>query len=141
MIDEEPYDYHNYEQEPSSNALRWVVFVFALILGSALIPITVLYFPSEATLLTVVMLTPLLIFMLYAAYRWAQGKTIAPTDETADGRIFQAMRHHAIPAERVGGFEMFRCPDCGMSFELANAQPVEDKVVLCPTCNVRLFIS
>ena len=141
MIDEEPYDYHNYEQEPSSNALRWVVFVFALILGAALIVITVLYFPSEETMLTVVLLVPLLIFMLYAAYRWAQGKTIAPTDETADGRIFQAMRHHAIPAEPMGGFEMFRCPDCGMSFELANAQPVEDKVVHCPTCNVRLFIS
>lgn len=141
MIDEEPYDYHNYEQESSSNAKRWMVFVFALILGVALISITVLYFPSEATLLTVVMLVPMLIFMLYAAFRWAQGRTIAPTNESEDDKIIQAMRHHAIPAEPVGGLEMFRCPDCGMSFELANAQPVEDKVVLCPTCNVRLFIS
>ena len=140
MIDDEPYDYHNYEQESSSNTLRWVVFVFALILGTALIAITILYFPSEETMLTVVLLVPLLIFMLYAAFRWAQGKTIAPTNESEDDKIIQSMRHHALPAEPVGGLEMFRCPDCGMSFELANAQPVEDKVVLCPTCNVRLFI-
>ena len=91
-------------------------------------------------LFNILILAPILVFFIYAAYKWAKGESIAPTDLTEDDRILASMRRHAQTAIPAEGLEMFRCPDCGNTFALVNATPVEDKVVLCPFCDVRLYI-
>jgi len=62
------------------------------------------------------------------------------SDTTDDERVFELMRHHALPAEPTSRVDIYRCPECGMSFDVSNAVPVEDTVVLCPFCATRLMI-
>ncbi|MHA1654865.1 MAG: hypothetical protein ACTSYX_11555 [Candidatus Thorarchaeota archaeon] len=62
------------------------------------------------------------------------------SDTTDDERAFELMRHHALPAEPTSRGDIYRCPECGMSFDVSNAAPVEDAVVLCPFCATRLMI-
>jgi DNA-directed RNA polymerase subunit RPC12/RpoP len=118
---------------------RWIVFFVLLALGITLILVVVLTASYEDVLFYTILLVPGVILFLYTAFRWAQGHSVSG-DTSRDEEIFEPMRHHALPAEQVAGLEMYRCPDCGMSFELANATPVADRVVLCPICNARLFI-
>jgi DNA-directed RNA polymerase subunit RPC12/RpoP len=127
------------EERPTSPA-RWVVFVLLTVIGVLVIYGTLLTSSYEVFFGYTVLMLPLVVLMLCAAFRWAQGHSIAPVDEAQDSEIFASMTHHALPAQQTGGIEMFRCPECGMSFELANATQVEDHVVLCPVCGVRLFL-
>ena len=139
MIEDDYYDpYASQGQGPSP--LRWLAFGIITILG--VITMVGYLFLADPTsmFLMMIFMFPMVIFMIYAAYRWAQGRPIVVTNATQDEEIFSAMRHHALPAVQVGGLEMYRCPDCQITFELANATPVEDKIVLCPTCGTRLFI-
>ncbi|MFX1416538.1 MAG: zinc ribbon domain-containing protein [Promethearchaeota archaeon] len=140
MIEDDSYDYFGEPQEPSTSPGRWIVFVLLLILGSVTVFGSILTAPPDVYLMYVVLLLPMVVLLLYAAYRWAQGRPIAPTNLDEDRRILATMHAHALPAEHVGGMEMYRCPDCGLSFELSNATPVDDKVVLCPFCKTRLYI-
>ena len=140
MIDDDSYDYYGEQQESTTSPGRWIVFVLLLILGSVTVFGSILTAPPDVYLMYVVLLLPMVVLLLYAAYRWAQGRPIAPTDLDEDARILASMRAHALPAEHVGGIEMYRCPDCGMSFELSNAITVDDRVVLCPFCKTRLYI-
>ncbi|MFW9799647.1 MAG: hypothetical protein ACFFD9_04380 [Candidatus Thorarchaeota archaeon] len=140
MIEDDTYDYYGEQEEPRTSPARWAFFVLLLILGSITVFGSILTAPPDVYLTYIVFLVPIVVFLLYAAYRWAQGRPIAPTDVTEDDKILATMRSHALPAEHVGGIEMYRCPDCGLSFELSNAVPVDEKVVLCPFCKTRLYI-
>ena len=139
MIDDSSQYYGN-EPESTKSPGRWVVFVLILIIGVVSI-LGVFYTSSDETILfNTFILIPIFFFFIYASYKWAKGEDISPTDVTEDDRILASMRRHALAAIPAGGLEMYRCPDCGLSFELVNATPVEDKVVLCPMCDVRLYI-
>jgi DNA-directed RNA polymerase subunit RPC12/RpoP len=140
MIEDAPYYDPYAEQNQGTSSWRWLAFGVILILGVVSTG-GVLFIADPAYMFFVIIfMFPLVIFLIYAAYRWAQGRPIVVTNVSQDEEIFSAMRRHALPAEQVGGLEMYRCPDCQITFELANATPVEDKVVLCPTCGARLFI-
>jgi hypothetical protein len=140
MLDDDSYDYYGDQQEKTVSPSRWVVFILLLIIGSILVFGSIVSAPPEAYLIYIVFLMPMVLLSLYCAYRWAQGRPIAPTDVADDDRILAQMRAHALPAQRVADLEMYRCPDCEMSFDLSNATPVEENVVLCPICETRLYI-
>jgi DNA-directed RNA polymerase subunit RPC12/RpoP len=119
---------------------RWIVFVVLVILG--LVPTygTLVYSTSDSGLFSAFLIVPMVLLMLFAAYRWAQGRPVAPVDDSSDKKIFDSMTRHALPAEHVGSIDMLRCPQCGLSFQTTNATPVEDEVVFCPGCGTRLFV-
>jgi DNA-directed RNA polymerase subunit RPC12/RpoP len=140
MMDDAPSGYYPEDQEPQSRTMRWIAFVFILVLGVVSFYGLVTTSALENMLFIIIIFGPVLLFFIYAAYRWAQGRDIVHTNQDEDDQLLDEMWHHALPAERVSGLEMYRCPDCGMSFELVNATPVEERVVLCPICGVRLYI-
>jgi len=141
MMEDDSY-YHNGQQRPRSSSGRWLVFCFFVVLASISMFGMIITSTAEDYLLTIFWIMPMVIFLLYAACRWAQGRSIAPTDIADDDRIFAQMTRHALPAESVGDLDMYRCPDCGLSFDLNNAMPdaEDDRVVHCPFCNTRLFL-
>jgi DNA-directed RNA polymerase subunit RPC12/RpoP len=135
--------YYDDQQRSSPSSGRWLVFAILVILASISMFAILYVSTAEDYLLTIFWTLPIVIFLLYAAFRWAQGRPIDPTDVTEDDRILDQMRRHALPAERVGDLDMYRCTDCGLSFELSNAMPADDeddKIVHCPFCNTRLII-
>lgn len=128
------------ESSQGSSTGRWTVFLVLVILGLIVTYGTLVYPTSESGLFSAFLLVPMILLLLFAAYRWAQGRPIAPVDESSDKKIFDSMTRHALPAERVGSLDTLRCPQCGLSFQITNATPVEDAVVLCPGCRTRLFV-
>lgn len=141
MIEDAPY-YDPYAgQDQGKSPWRWLVFVVVLILGVVSTGGMLFIADPVSIYLVLIFIFPMVIFLIYATYRWAQGRPIIVTNVSQDEEIFSAMRRHALPAVQVGGLEMYRCPNCQITFELANAAPVEDQVVLCPTCGTRLFIA
>jgi len=83
----------------------------------------------------------MVIFGLYASYRWAQGREIAPTDISEDDRILDSMRKHALPTQRIPDTDTFRCGNCNNVFDFVNAIPVDTDVVRCPFCDTRLHLT
>jgi len=140
MMEDEPYHDPYVQQEQGTSIGRWIAFGAILILGVVSTGGMLFLADPVSVYLIMIFMFPMVLFMIYAAYRWAQGRPIVVTDVSQDEQIFSAMRRHALPAEQVGGFEMYRCPDCQIAFELVNATPVEEKVVLCHYCGTRLFI-
>jgi DNA-directed RNA polymerase subunit RPC12/RpoP len=140
MMKDDAYGYPDNQQGSSTNLGRWIVFAFvaalAIILTIAILSITT----AENYIYALFWVLPMVALLLYAAYRWAHGRPIAPTNVAEDDKIFAQMSRHALPAEHVGDLDMYRCPDCGLSFELTNAVVVDEKVVNCPFCNTRLYI-
>lgn len=133
-------DYTPYYEEPSQPTppWRWCIFVFVTtIIVIMFLQATSAVSPDDIEIY-VILLLPTSLFIIWSVYQWSKGRSFETATE--DDKILETMHHHALPAERVGGPEMFRCPDCGNSFELVNAKPVDDKVVLCPYCDVRLFV-
>ncbi len=57
-----------------------------------------------------------------------------------DEAVLSAMSRHALRAERGVQDGTYLCPECEMLFNLSGAQPVEEYVVLCPFCGVRLYV-
>ncbi len=138
MIDDGYYD--PYQQESRSSSGRWIVFVLLLILGPiGVIGITMMM-PLEMIPLYMFLYIPIVVFSLYAAYRWAQGRPIAPIDVSEDERILDSMRKHALPAQKTHQADVFGCPNCGNQFNYVNATPVDVDVVLCPFCDTRLHL-
>ena len=127
------------ESSQGSNTGRWVVFAVLVMLG-LIVTYGTLVYSSDSGLLSAFLIVPMVLLMLFAAYRWAQGRPFAPVDQSSDKKIFDSMTRHALPAEHVAGLDTLRCPQCGFSFEITNAMPVEDEVVLCPSCRTRLFV-
>ena len=134
MMEDEPYHDPYVEQSQETSIGRWIACGVILILGVVSTGGILFIADPVSVYIIMIFMLPMVIFMIYAAYRWAQGRTIVVTNISQDEEIFAAMNRHALPAVQVGGLEMYRCPDCQITFELANATPVEDKVVLCPTC-------
>jgi len=133
-------NYDPYQQETRSSFGRWVVFGLLLILGPiGIIGITMLM-PLEMIPLYMFFYIPMVVFGLYATYRWAQGRTIAPTDLAEDERILDSMRKHALPVQKTPESDIFGCPNCGNLFNYVNATPVDVDIVLCPFCNTRLHL-
>jgi hypothetical protein len=139
MMEDDFPQYPEQQRSPSSPA-RWAVFVCAAIVVILAFVVMMTSITETEVLLYTILFLPIMILILYVILRWAQGHRIDSTNITEDEEILEPMRHHALPAERAEGLEMYRCPDCGMSFELVNATPVADKIVLCPICNARLYI-
>jgi hypothetical protein len=140
MMEDGPDRYYPPEQPSEVSPMRWVMFVIIMILGAVGVYGIIAYSDTDSMLFSIFIFLPMYVFFLYATYKWAKGESIAPTNIQQDDKILDTMRRHALVAERVGGLEMYRCPDCQNSFELVNARPVDDKVVLCPFCDTRLYI-
>ena len=95
MMNDDYYD--PYQQKSGPSPARWLLFVLFLILGPiGTIGIAMLA-PVDLTWLYMIFYIPMVIFGLYASYRWAQGREIAPTDISEDDRILDTMRKHALP--------------------------------------------
>ncbi len=135
-------DYYNpYQQKSGPSPARWLLFVFILILGPlGTIGIAMLA-PVDLTWLYMIFYIPMVIFGLYASYRWAQGREIAPTDISEDDRILDSMRKHALPTQRIPDTDTFRCGNCNNVFDFVNAIPVDTDVVRCPFCDTRLHLT
>jgi uncharacterized protein YbaR (Trm112 family) len=130
-----------YQEESGSSIGRWLVFGLILVLGAlGVIGISSMV-PLESIPLSMVFYIPLVVFGLYAAFRWAQGRTIAPTDISEDDRILASMRKHALPVKKTPQSDTLMCENCGNQFLLENALPVDTDVVLCPFCNSRLHVT
>jgi DNA-directed RNA polymerase subunit RPC12/RpoP len=130
-----------YQEESGPSVGRWLVFGLILILGViGVIGISSMV-PLETIPLSMVFYIPLVVFGLYATFRWAQGKTIVPTNIAEDDRILASMRKHALPARMTPHSDTLRCENCGNQFSLENALPVDTDVVLCPFCNSRLHVT
>ncbi len=143
MMNDDYDDYYGdqYQQGPRPNMGRWFVFVIALVLGVAGIYGVIISYPTESVFWMMFLYAPLVVFLLYYTFRWAQGHDVAHTDISEDDRIIESMRKHAIPVEKADMSDTIRCTNCGMTFELVNAIPVETDVFLCPFCDTRLHIS
>ena len=140
MMNDDYYDDSYHQQGTGSNTGRWALFVFVLILGILGIYGIIISVPLEFVFLYTIFYIPMVVFFLYYTFRWAQGRDIAPTDINEDDQILESMRKHALPTERANLSDTMRCTNCGMSFELVNAIPVETDVFLCPFCDTRLYI-
>lgn len=134
----------SYPEAPAAptSSFRWAVFGLALILGVIGLVGVGIYYPVELATILLVFYIPMIVFLLWATYRWAQGREIAPTDVADDERIFSSMRKHAVPVHFVPGTDYLQCPDCQQRFNLVNALPAVDEidVVLCPNCGTRLHV-
>jgi predicted Zn finger-like uncharacterized protein len=130
-----------YQQETGSSIGRWLVFGLILLLGPiGVIGITMMM-PLEMIPLYIVFYIPMVVFGLYATYRWAQGRSIAPTDVSEDERILDSMRRHAVPVQRTAQSGILRCPNCENSFAIENALPIDENVIKCPFCDTRLHLT
>lgn len=139
MMNDDYYD-DSSQQGPSSNLGRWFVFMFVLVLGVIGIYGIILYGSYEVVFFSMFLYIPFVVFLLYATFRWAQGRSIVHTDVDEDERILESMRKHALPTESGSLGGMIHCGNCGMDFDIGNAIPVEKDVYLCPNCNSRLHI-
>lgn len=134
-------DYYDpYQQEHSPHQGRWLVFFIALFLGVVGIYGIIISIPLDSIFLYMFFYIPMVVFLLYATFRWAQGREIAPTDIKEDDRILESMRKHALPVEDTDLSGMIHCDNCGMDFDIGNATPAEKDVYLCPYCKTRLHI-
>ncbi|MGY5863251.1 MAG: hypothetical protein RTV41_01470 [Candidatus Thorarchaeota archaeon] len=138
MMEDDYYD--PYQQKSGPSPARWLLFVLFLILGPiGTIGITLLA-PADMIPIYMIFYIPMVIFGLYASYRWAQGREIAPTDISEDDRILASMRKHALPTKRIPGTDTFRCGNCNNVVDFVNAIPVDTDIVRCPFCDTRLHL-
>ncbi len=138
MMNDDYYD--PYQQRTGSSTGRWLVFGLILIIGLiGMIGLGMM--PVDMVPLYMVFYIPMIVFGLYATYRWAQGKSIAPTDVSEDERILEPMRKHALPAQATSNPDTYGCPNCGNLFSPVNAMPVDEHVFQCPFCGTRLHLS
>ena len=130
------------ESTESVSPLRWILFFGALIFGVVALVGTGIYYPPEVSAVLLVFYIPLIAFILWVAYRWAQGRKFLHTDEVEDERIFKSMRKHALPVHFIPHADAYECPECEHRFDIVNARLTEEEidVVLCPNCGIRLHI-
>ena len=138
MMEDDYYD--PYQQKSGPSPARWLLFVLFLIMGPIGTIGIVLLAPADMTPIYMIFYIPMVIFGLYASYRWAQGREIAPTDISEDDRILASMRKHALPTKRIPGTDTFRCGNCNNVVDLVNAIPVDTDLVRCPFCDTRLHL-
>jgi DNA-directed RNA polymerase subunit RPC12/RpoP len=95
-------------------------------------------FAFDSILLAIFLFVPMLCLVLI--YVCGCYRPLTPEEKKEDAEIFESMRLHAAPAHHVEGLDRYRCSECEMSFELSNAKPVDENVVMCPLCGTRLYI-
>ena len=134
-------DYYPYQQETGSSSGRWLVFGLLLILGPIGVIGATMLMPPEIIYFYMFFYVPMVVFGLYATYRWAQGRSIAPTDVSEDDRIIESMRKHALPVQKTALSDIFICPNCQNQFDFVNAMPVDVDVIKCPFCDTRLHLT
>ncbi len=135
-------DYYDpYQQKTGPSPVRWLLFILLLILGPLGTIGIALLAPADMIPLYMIFYIPMVIFGLYATFRWAQGREIAPTDISEDDQILESMRKHALPTQRIPGTDTFRCGNCNTVFDYVNAIPVDSDVVRCPFCDTRLHLN
>jgi hypothetical protein len=139
MMNDDYYD--PYHQESGSSIGRWLFFGLILIVGLIGFIGIPMMTPLDMVPIYMVFYIPMLVFGLYATFRWAQGRSIAPTDISEDDRILVSMRKHALPAETTSDPDTYGCPNCGNLFNSVNAMPLDEDVVKCPFCDTRLHIT
>lgn len=139
MMNDDYYD--PYQQETGSSIGRWLIFGLLLILGPIGVIGATMLMPPEMIYFYMFFYVPMVIFGLYATYRWAQGRTIAATDGSVDDRILDSMRKHALPVQKTDLSDIFRCPNCENQFNYVNAMPVDLDVIKCPFCDTRLHLT
>jgi uncharacterized Zn-finger protein len=139
MSDEDYYD--PYQQSSGSSIGKWLLFGLLLILGPIGVIGATMLMPPELIYIYMFFYTPMVVFGLYATYRWAQGRNITPTDISEDDRILDSMRKHALPVQKTSDSEIFGCPNCGNQFQYVNAMPVDVDIIKCPFCDTRLHIT
>ena len=140
MMNDDDYYNDQYQQSVRPNMGRWAIFLLVAFLGIAGIYGIIISYPVEAIFWTMFIYFPMVVFLLYYTFRWAQGRDVSGVNRDQDDEILESMRKHAIPIERAELSDTIRCPNCAMMFELVNAIPVETDVFLCPFCNTRLHI-
>ncbi|MBD3405756.1 MAG: hypothetical protein GF411_06450 [Candidatus Lokiarchaeota archaeon] len=96
-----------------------------------------LYFPYDY--LTGVFLFPPVIFLFLILAGCCGTGCTASVNREDEESVLHAMRKRALYALKIEGRDIYRCPNCEMSFDLANATPVDDDVILCPFCKNRLL--
>jgi DNA-directed RNA polymerase subunit RPC12/RpoP len=139
-MDERSYDEYIPSNPSSPTRLGLIAIAMVLILGTLGIIAYAGFSPAEYVLLIVFFLLPMVCVFTWVVYSWARGRPVVPTDLSEDERIFSEMRQRALRAQHVEGPDRYRCPACAESFELSNATPVSDTVVLCPFCGSRLIV-
>jgi hypothetical protein len=139
MMNDDYYD--PYQQESGSSAGRWLVFGLLLIIGPIGVIGATMLMPPEMIYFYMFFYVPMVIFGLYATYRWAQGRSIAPTEVSEDERILDSMRKHALPVQKTEHSDILGCPNCGNQFQYANAMPVDVDIIKCPFCDIRLHLT
>ncbi|MFW9787157.1 MAG: hypothetical protein ACFFE1_05760 [Candidatus Thorarchaeota archaeon] len=132
--------YDPYQQESKPSIGRWFVFGLVLVLGPIGIFGIILMAPLEMIPIYIIFYIPLVVFGLYATYRWAQGKSVGEASVSEDEKIFDSMRKHALPAVPTTHPDIFRCENCGNDFSRENALPIDTDVVKCPFCDTRLHL-
>ena len=133
--------YDPYQQEKGPSIGRWLIFGLLLILGPIGIIGATMLMPPEMIFIYMFFYTPMVIFGLYATFRWAQGREIAPTDVSEDERILDSMRKHALPVQKTEHSDILGCPNCGNQFQFVNAMPVDVDIIKCPFCDTRLHLT
>jgi predicted Zn finger-like uncharacterized protein len=140
MIDEGEKGHDESSLKEQSRCSRWTVFGVLGVLVIIMLFLTFLYSQFETIVPFSLLAIPIVVFLVHVAYRWASGSSVSDYNSGQDERTLESMRKHALRAERAGGFEMYRCPGCQISFEIVNALPIEDDAVLCPHCGTRLLV-
>lgn len=84
-------------------------------------------------------LFPPLIFLLLA-WSGCCGDISSKVEPDLEENILHSMQRRALVASKIDGRDIYRCPNCELSFDVENALPVEDDVVLCPFCKNRLIL-
>ncbi|MGQ4912080.1 MAG: hypothetical protein ACP6KW_07915 [Candidatus Thorarchaeota archaeon] len=137
-------DDHDHSELPSysTSPLRWLLLAIVAILGTIGIVGVGMHYSVDVASLLLVFYVPLFVFLLWAIYRWAQGREVAVTDEAEDRSVFTLIQKRALPVRFISHLNILQCPDCEHRFDLVNARPVEDEidVILCPNCGVRLYV-
>ncbi|MFW9848639.1 MAG: hypothetical protein ACFFF4_05830 [Candidatus Thorarchaeota archaeon] len=148
-MDERSYQYPDDTAPESKKRPLWVIIVTIIAVG-LLFPVLIFTssfdtipdfffgFPLDPVTLSVLIFVPMLCILVIVGCGYNAPLTLEEKKE--DAKIFESMRLHAAPAEHIEGLDRYRCSECKMSFELHNAEPVDEKVILCPLCGARLFI-
>jgi DNA-directed RNA polymerase subunit RPC12/RpoP len=139
MMNDDYYD--PYQEETVPPIGRWLFFGLLLILGPIGVIGATMLIPPELIFIYMFFYTPMVVFGLYATYRWAQGRSIAPTDVSDDDRILESMKKHALPVQKTPDSEIYRCPNCGNQFNFVNAMPIDVDIIKCPFCDTRLHLT
>ncbi|MHA1908053.1 MAG: hypothetical protein ACW98Y_12210 [Candidatus Thorarchaeota archaeon] len=148
-MEDRSYHYPDNEESEPRKRNPWIILL-AVIVVSVLFPVLILNspfdtvpdfwfgFPFDSITLAIFIFVPMLCLILI----WGCGcnRPLTPEEKLEDAKIIESMRLHAAPAHHVEGLDRYRCSECEMSFELHNAEPVDEKVILCPLCGTRLYL-